>query len=170
MNRPITSALATVVVCLLVACGASSGETFGDRRASQDVGANTPDDSDPPEKTTKSDGSSDPTGAPGAGGQETGDPGTGGAGGNGQGGQDGQGSRVAVNEHCCFNGEYLRCPDANACLGGFDLQACLQGCSPSDPCFAECLDKVQNPGPPVGCDANATPPSGVDCANGRIDL
>jgi len=85
-------------------------------------------------------------------------------------GQNGQAGRVSVNEHCCFNGKYQRCPNANACLGGFDLNACLANCSPFDPCFDECFDKIDNAGPPNGCDANAAPPPGVDCANGEINL
>jgi hypothetical protein len=96
-----------------------------------------------------------------------GDPGGDPGGGNGENGQVG---RVSVNEHCCFAGKYQRCPNSNACFGGFDINACLQGCSPFDPCFDECFDKMDKAGPPKGCDANAQPPAGVDCANGQINL
>lgn len=82
----------------------------------------------------------------------------------------GKGGRAAAGEHCCFRGEYLRCPDTNACLGGFDAQACFAACKdPRSECFKECLAKLQNAGPPKGCDANAAPPPHVDCAKGRID-
>jgi hypothetical protein len=79
------------------------------------------------------------------------------------------GIRQASNEHCCFNGQYLRCPDANACFGGFDINACLQNCRPGDACFEDCFTNLGTSGAPKGCDANAPQPPNVDCANGRID-
>ena len=82
-------------------------------------------------------------------------------------GEDGEVGRVASNEHCCFEGRYLRCPNADACFGGFDIGACLASCFPGDPCFEACFDRLGQ-GTPRGCDADAVPPPDVDCANGRI--
>lgn len=101
-----------------------------------------------------------------------GNPGGNNPGGNNPGGngEDGEVGRVSVNEHCCFAGKYQRCPSSNACFGGFDIDACLQNCNPLDPCFDECFDKMDKAGPPKGCDANAQPPPGVDCAKGQINI
>jgi len=88
----------------------------------------------------------------------------------GQPGEPGQAGRVSVNEHCCYGGAYYKCPNSAACFGGFDVNSCLQGCSPFDPCWDECFDKLSNAGAPKGCQANANPPAGVDCANGNINI
>lgn len=85
-------------------------------------------------------------------------------------GENGAAGTIAVDEHCCFGGKYLRCPTTAACLGGFDLDACIDGCGFADVrCIEGCTSKLGNGGP-VGCDATAAPPPGVDCANGTIDI
>lgn len=93
-------------------------------------------------------------------------------GGNGAPGDDGApgengGNRIGAGEHCCFNGKYLRCPDTTACFGGFDVNDCLSKCADFD-CFQQCTDKLDAAGAPKGCDANAAPPAGIDCANGQM--
>jgi hypothetical protein len=81
-------------------------------------------------------------------------------------------SRIVVNEHCCFNGKYFRCPNANACMGGADPEACIEACDETDvSCIQGCLIGITSSSkPPTGCDANAIPPPGVDCANGQINI
>ena len=96
--------------------------------------------------------------------------GTPGQGGDGQNGGDGQPGRVSVNEHCCYGGTYFKCPSTSACFGGFDINACLSTCpGPFDPCFNECFDQLSNAPAPKGCQTT-TPPAGVDCANGNINI
>lgn len=79
------------------------------------------------------------------------------------------GSRIAVGEHCCFNGKYLRCPDSAACFGGFDVNDCFSKCADVD-CIQTCADKLDAAGAPKGCNANAAPPPGIDCANGQMNF
>jgi hypothetical protein len=56
---------------------------------------------------------------------------------------------------------------SDACFGGFDINACLATCAgPQDPCFQACFDKLDNAGPPTGCESGLPEPDGVDCANG----
>ena len=86
-------------------------------------------------------------------------------------GQDGQPGRISSNEHCCYGGTYYKCPSSAACFGGFDINACLAVCAgPSDPCFDACFEKLDKAGAPKGCQTGVTPPKGVDCANGSINL
>ena len=86
-------------------------------------------------------------------------------------GTDGQPGRISVNEHCCYGATYFRCPNAVACLGGFDADACVAACADGDDACADaCAVKEDAAGAPKGCQANVTPPKGVDCANGSIDL
>lgn len=88
-----------------------------------------------------------------------------------QAGTDGQPGRVSVNEHCCYGAMYFRCPSTAACFGGFDFDACLAKCAEGDDaCSDACSDKEDAAGAPKGCQANVTPPPGVDCANASIDL
>ena len=79
------------------------------------------------------------------------------------------GSRISVNEHCCFGGKYFNCPNTAACFGGFDVQACLSKCTDTA-CFDACEQKLDTAGAPKGCNGNATPPKGVDCATGEIHI
>jgi hypothetical protein len=88
----------------------------------------------------------------------------------GQDGADGEAGRIAVNGHCCYQGKYFACPDENACFGGFDLQACFAACGANIACFETCAEKIDTAGAPKGCRTGVTPPKGVDCANGKIDL
>ena len=89
---------------------------------------------------------------------------------NGTPGQNGQPGRASVNQHCCYGGTYYKCPDSNACFGGYDVNACLSTCpGPFDPCFEECFDKLSNAPPPKGCQTMAAP-AGIDCANGNINV
>lgn len=86
-------------------------------------------------------------------------------------GTDGQPGRLSVNEHCCYGAKYFRCPNSAACFGGFDIDACLGGCADDDDaCSDACSAKQDAVGAPKGCQANVTPPAGVDCATGSIDL
>lgn len=143
--------------------GKSSGSTSSDSKSSSSDGT----------------GSGSGTGGgPGAGGGSGGGGGTGGgaggAGGSGGSGgtpgEAGQPGRVSVNEHCCYNATYYRCPNSAACFGGFDIDACLSTCSgPSDPCFDTCFDKLSSAAAPKGCTITAAP-KGVDCAKGQISL
>ena len=47
-------------------------------------------------------------------------------------GTDGQPGRISVNEHCCYGATYFKCPNAVACFGGFDGEACLAKCGGND--------------------------------------
>jgi hypothetical protein len=94
-----------------------------------------------------------------------------GAGDPGNNGQDGAPGRVAVGDICCFGGKFFRCPDTNACLGNADPNACIANCDRLDvDCIEACVTNLDGAGPPVGCDGNATPPPGVDCANGNVNV
>lgn len=164
-----TSFSSAIALMLLVACsGASSSET-GQLAPSVTSGGEAAKGADSNKATTSSpstaSANSDAGAADGGEAKQPNDNNNG-----DQNGDNGEGNRVSVGEHCCFNGRYLKCPDANACFGGFDINACLQACNPLDPCFEACFDKLNKASAPKGCDANAAPPPGVDCANGQIDL
>ncbi len=185
-----TIGLAAMMTCgFLVACSGSDGTTSVPTSESNNTesakgGTTTPGTNADKGKGGTTGGNTTPGAKPGdkPGGKGTpsGNPGTPGTPGNpgdppdpndpGVPGQNGQPGRVAVNEHCCFGGKYFKCPDVNACLGGFDLDACLANCNAGDACFDDCFTKLDNAGAPKGCDANAAPPAGVDCANGNINL
>jgi hypothetical protein len=90
---------------------------------------------------------------------------------DGANGANGTSGTISVGNLCCFNGQFFLCPNSNACLGGFDLDGCFQSCNPTDPaCLQACASKAGASNGPVGCDANAKPPAGVDCANGSIQV
>ncbi len=84
-------------------------------------------------------------------------------------GTDGQPGRISVNEHCCYGATYFKCPNAAACFGGFDAEACLAKCGGNDACADACSAQEDAAGAPKGCQTMA-PPKGVDCANGSINL
>jgi hypothetical protein len=80
-------------------------------------------------------------------------------------------TRIAIDGICCYGGSYFACPNAAACYGGFDVNACLATCNgPEDPCFDACFAKEDSAGPPVGCTAGAAEPPGIDCATGTIEI
>jgi hypothetical protein len=62
---------------------------------------------------------------------------------------------------CCVNGQFFECPNAAACLGGFDINACVEACKDAK-CFQDCASQAQNAGGPKGCTQKA-PPAGVTC-------
>ena len=70
---------------------------------------------------------------------------------------------VGDGNDCCFNGKYFHCPNATACFGGFDLDACIQKCGADANCIEDCANQLDGTGAPQGCDANAAPPPGFDC-------
>lgn len=161
--------------------GSSEDESTGDAKlpkSSDKSGKSdgkSSDATDSDSKSSGSDGSGTGSGAGsgtgGGGGTGGGAGGAGGSGGTGgTPGASGQPGRVSVNEHCCYNATYYKCPNSAACFGGFDINACLSTCSgPSDPCFDACFDKLSSAGAPKGC-AMTTAPKGVDCAKGEISL
>jgi hypothetical protein len=87
--------------------------------------------------------------------------GGGGGGGNGEDGQAG-GSRSASGQDCCFNGQYLKCPNTAACFGGFDVNQCINACNGDFNCTIGCTNKLSNAPPPKGCTQSAPPPN-VQC-------
>ncbi len=79
-------------------------------------------------------------------------------------------NRVSINEHCCYGAQYFKCPDATACFGGFDVDACLSTCAgPASPCFSKCFEQEASAPAPKGCQAKAAP-KGIDCANGNFEF
>lgn len=72
------------------------------------------------------------------------------------------GGHVASNGDCCFQGQYFECPNANACFGGFDVNACIDGCGNDFNCVMDCTSKLSTAGGPKGC-TQKTPPANVKC-------
>lgn len=90
-----------------------------------------------------------------------------GQGGSGQGaGAPSTGSSSSGSYSCCINDAKYRCPDEAAfvqCMG-FDIDACMQGCDPSDfACTDDCFDQWASSTPnPSACTADAS----VQCSGG----
>jgi hypothetical protein len=75
--------------------------------------------------------------------------GNGNTGGNGGSGGDGGGhtSSTSSKYTCCINDKHYRCPDKAAFdkCAGFDIDACMQACAPSDfMCPGSCFDQAAN--------------------------
>ncbi len=76
---------------------------------------------------------------------------------------DGRRRRARARARACYAGTYYACPTVAACFGGVDPQACFAACvGPQDPCFQACLDHLEKPSPPVGCQIGTAPP-GLTC-------
>lgn len=152
---------------LLVGCGSDGGgssSTGGEPAEQPVIGKTATTDAPPPSDGPKAPTSSPPPASPTT-------PGTGAApGADGADGANGNAGRMSSGLHCCFESKYLECPTPAACWGGFDVDACIAACDPSDvACIGACVDKLDAAGAPVGCQSKA-PPAGVDCANGQIDI
>lgn len=87
-----------------------------------------------------------------------GDGGSGGSGGNG--GSGAGNTNVTSKYTCCINDAHYRCPDKQAfdACAGFDIDACMQACSPADfdcmdGCFAQWESSSHDPS---GCTEDAT--------------
>ncbi len=59
------------------------------------------------------------------------------------------------NVSCCVNGDAYACPTVAACLGGFDINACMKSCT-TTACVVACANKASNVKPPT----NACKPIG----------
>jgi secreted trypsin-like serine protease len=51
---------------------------------------------------------------------------------------------------CCFNGQFYDCPTSAACLGGFDINACLDACTTAA-CQIACTQKLAGKTPTNQC-------------------
>jgi secreted trypsin-like serine protease len=72
-------------------------------------------------------------------------------------------SRSASGQNCCFNGQYFACPDTAACFGGFDVNACINGCNGSFDCTMNCLSRMGEVRPPTSACTKTSPPPNVQC-------
>jgi hypothetical protein len=57
---------------------------------------------------------------------------------------------TTTDDVCCVNGTKYSCPSQAACLGGFDLQGCLNACT-SAACIGQCSAQASANGPDASC-------------------
>lgn len=70
----------------------------------------------------------------------------------------GTAQRRAKDQHCCYKLAYQRCPDAVACYGGVDLDACVAECAGDATCLTNtCTNRLRNAPAPVGCTPEQAP-------------
>lgn len=65
-------------------------------------------------------------------------------------GQGGAGGDDGAQISCCVNGEAYDCPTAAACLGGFDLNACMDSCNDTA-CIIKCANQTSGRSPTNEC-------------------
>jgi hypothetical protein len=75
-------------------------------------------------------------------------------------GDVGTARRRAEGEHCCYEGTYQRCPNAAACFGGVELEACVAKCAGDARCLTNvCTSELRHAPPPKGCSPSEAPAS-----------
>ena len=75
----------------------------------------------------------------------------------------GSGGGGTSKDVCCHNGHFFACPTAAACLGGFDLDGCLNACNDAA-CEIACTKKLAGVSPTNQC--TAQPQNDATCNGG----
>jgi hypothetical protein len=81
--------------------------------------------------------------------------------GGGSGGAGGDGNSTGTSTYlCCINSDKYRCPNKAAFdkCAGFDVNACMNACSPTDPtCMQKCNDQAAtSTHDPSSCNSDPT--------------